>query len=60
MPLSDAGLEPFETLTGQSVLATGTQGERITVSASPEAIKDCGWPAIWDAASRKYDKGKLI
>lgn len=59
MPLNNAGQEPLDNLTGQNVLATGTGDERVTVSASHEAIRDCGWAAIWDAASRKYDQGEV-
>jgi hypothetical protein len=59
MPLSDAGKPPLETLTGQNVLAMDAQDQRVTVSASSEAIQDYGWAAIWDTASRKYDKGEV-
>jgi hypothetical protein len=58
MPLTDAEHPLAEILSGVNALGVDEKGVAVVVSASTEAIQDYGWPAIWEAASRKYDAGE--
>lgn len=57
MPVHEIGPQ-IQTLTGINVRAKDHAGKYVTVSASHEAIADCGWPSIWSAASSMYDAGE--
>ena len=58
MPLTGTD-RSVDTLEGQNRLANDQSGKPVTVKATTEAIQDHGWPKIWEAASRKYDKGDV-
>ncbi|OXE35589.1 MAG: hypothetical protein CGW95_12930 [Phenylobacterium zucineum] len=37
--------------------ATDQSGKKVIVISSAEVVEDFGWPAVFEAASRKYDLG---
>ena len=57
MALTDTG-QRVSTLEGTNAKATDGEGATVIVSASDEAISDCGWGAIFEAASRKLETGQ--
>ena len=58
MPVTDTSLRE-EMLDHVNAAAKDEVGAYITVVATREAIQDHGWPAIFQAASAKYDRNEI-
>jgi hypothetical protein len=57
MPLSDTGDRMTDDDFNYRARATDQNGNRVIVISSTEAADDFGWPAVFLAASRKFDAG---
>lgn len=55
IPLTDIGVSPQPTATGENVKMHDDDGRAVIVAAMQEVIQDYGWPKIIEVAPNKFD-----